>query len=140
MSTITDFKTVSICKLVYNCIIQQFDVIVKDLRAILLFYGVRLLHFLQQLGGQLPAGGIGSGLEIADGTGLAGDVEPGAGLPFGRHVLIAGKRGADVGAETGVFVVGHGQSSQGCGVLVVPVSTLAGIPSMMVISGSGLLV
>nr|DAG28885.1 MAG TPA: hypothetical protein [Caudoviricetes sp.] len=57
------------------------------------------MHFLQQLPGQLPAGGIGSGLEVADGTGLAGDVEPGAGLSFGRHVLIAGQRGADVATK-----------------------------------------
>nr|DAU37459.1 MAG TPA: hypothetical protein [Caudoviricetes sp.] len=28
----------------------------------------------------------------------------------------------------------HGQSSQGCGVRSVPVKTLAGIPSMMVVS------
>nr|DAF40242.1 MAG TPA: hypothetical protein [Caudoviricetes sp.] len=35
-----------------------------------------------------------------------------------------------------VLLLVMAQSSQGCGVLAVPVSTLAGIPSMMVISGS----
>nr|DAG05574.1 MAG TPA: hypothetical protein [Siphoviridae sp. ctNHj22] len=60
---------------------------------------LELLYFLQQLPCQIPAGSIGSGFEVADGTGLAGDVEPGAGLPFGLHVLIAGQRGADVATK-----------------------------------------
>nr|DAH86980.1 MAG TPA: hypothetical protein [Caudoviricetes sp.]DAV83982.1 MAG TPA: hypothetical protein [Caudoviricetes sp.] len=56
----------------------------------------RLLHFLQQLPGKLPAGRVCCGLELPDGPGLADHEKSSPGLPLGRHILIAGQRGADV--------------------------------------------
>lgn len=75
---------------------------------VVLLAGVQLLHFLQQLGGALPAWADrcgAQGVQIGD---LSVGVHGGKGLLLRSHINVAGKRSADVVAETGGFVVGHG--------------------------------
>nr|DAY74199.1 MAG TPA: hypothetical protein [Caudoviricetes sp.] len=59
----------------------------------------RLLHFLQQFSGKLPTGCVCCGLELPEIPGLADHEKSSPSLPLGRHILIAGQRGADVGAK-----------------------------------------
>ena len=74
----------------------------------LLVAGVHLLHFLQQLGGALPAGAYRCGAQGVQAGDLAVGVHGGKGLLLRGHINVTGKRGTDVGAETGGLVVGHG--------------------------------
>lgn len=95
---------------------------------------VQLLQIMQQLRCQFPTGGCGGRFEPPDGFCFAGYIKPCPGLSLGRQVFIARQRGTDVGTKALHFI--HVQSSHGCGVRVVPVKTVAGIPSIMVISVS----
>jgi hypothetical protein len=80
----------------------------RKICALLLLAGVRLLHFLQQLGGALPAGGGRCGAQGVQAGDLAAGVHGGKGLLLRGHINVTGKRGADVGAETSGLFVGHG--------------------------------
>lgn len=86
----------------------RFALTSRKICALLLFAVVQLLHFLQQLGGALPAGADrcgAQGVQIGD---LAVCVHGGNGLLLRCHINITGKCGADVVAETGGLIVGHG--------------------------------
>ena len=58
-----------------------------------------LLHFPQQLPGQLAAGGMSCGLDEVEGCQLSGGVETGEGLLFGRKIHIAGQHSPGVFTE-----------------------------------------
>nr|DAP44564.1 MAG TPA: hypothetical protein [Caudoviricetes sp.] len=73
-----------------------------------LLVSVQLLHFLQQLGGALPAGAYRCGTQGVQAGDLAVGIHGGKGLLLRGHINVTGKRGADVVAETGGLFVGHG--------------------------------
>jgi hypothetical protein len=75
---------------------------------LLLVAVVQLLHFLQQLGGALPAGAYRCGAQGVQAGDLAVGVHGGKGLLLRGHINVTGKRGADVVAEAGGLFVGHG--------------------------------
>ena len=129
------FKNLFICveALKFTLTFARFTLNMRKICA-LLFVVARLLQFLQQLPGKLPAGSGCCGVESLNRLCLAGYIKPGPSLSLGRQVFIARQRGTDVGTKALHFI--HVQSSQGCGVRVVPVKTVAGIPSIMVISAS----
>nr|DAJ24756.1 MAG TPA: hypothetical protein [Caudoviricetes sp.] len=79
----------------------------RKICALLLVAGVQLLHFLQQLGGALPAGAYRCGAQVVQAGDLAVGVHGGKGLLLWGHINVAGQSGADVVAETGGLFVVH---------------------------------